>query len=111
MGSSEKLVGKVPIRRRTIERNTLQGLRAQNRSISSVESIIRTTPEIDREGGLVSVNATQEQRTGPSYSTGRVLLKPEDLAKLGSAALARRADRASLRRRAGRHCPTFFPSR
>jgi membrane fusion protein, type I secretion system len=37
--------------------------------------------------GLVSADITQEQRTGTSYYIGRVLLKPEELAKLGSAKL------------------------
>jgi HlyD family secretion protein len=47
----------------------------------------KTTPEIDGEVGLVSADITQEQRTGTSYYTGRVILKPEELAKLGAAKL------------------------
>jgi HlyD family secretion protein len=47
----------------------------------------KTTPEIDGEVSLVSADITQEQRTGASYYTGRLLLKPEELAKLGSAKL------------------------
>jgi HlyD family secretion protein len=47
----------------------------------------KTTPEIDGEIGVVSADITQEQRTGASYYTSRVLLKPEELAKLGSAKL------------------------
>jgi HlyD family secretion protein len=45
----------------------------------------KTTPEIDGEVSLVSADITQDQRSGASYYTGRVLLKPEELAKLGSA--------------------------
>jgi HlyD family secretion protein len=47
----------------------------------------KTTPECDGEVSLVSADVTQEQRTGTSYYTGRLLLKPEELAKLGSAKL------------------------
>ncbi|KJC40974.1 hemolysin secretion protein D [Bradyrhizobium sp. LTSP849] len=47
----------------------------------------KTTPEIDGEVGVVSADITQDQRTGTSYYTGRVLLNAEDLAKLGSAKL------------------------
>jgi HlyD family secretion protein len=47
----------------------------------------KTTPEIDGEIGVVAADITQEQRTGASYYTARVLLKPEELAKLGSAKL------------------------
>lgn len=47
----------------------------------------KTTPEIEGEVGMVSADITQEQRTGTSYYTGRVLLKREELAKLGSAKL------------------------
>jgi HlyD family secretion protein len=47
----------------------------------------KTTPEIDGEVGVVSADITQEQRTGASYYTTRVLLKPEEQAKLGSAKL------------------------
>jgi len=47
----------------------------------------KTTPEIDGEVSLVSADITQDQRTGTSYYTGRVLLKPEEMAKLGSARL------------------------
>ena len=36
------------------------------------------------EVAMVSADLTQEQRTGASYYTVRVLLKPEELAKLGS---------------------------
>ena len=45
----------------------------------------KTTPELDGEVSVVSADITQEQRTGTSYYTARVLLKPEELAKLGSA--------------------------
>ena len=47
----------------------------------------KTTPEIDGEIGVVSADITQEQRTGTSYYTARVLLKPEEIVKLGSAKL------------------------
>jgi HlyD family secretion protein len=47
----------------------------------------KTTPEIDGEISVVSADLTQEQRTGTSYYTARVLLKAEELAKLGSAKL------------------------
>jgi HlyD family secretion protein len=47
----------------------------------------KTTPEIDGEIGVVSADLTQEQRTGASYYTARILLKAEGLAKLGSAKL------------------------
>jgi len=47
----------------------------------------KTTPEIDGDISVVSADITQEQRTGASYYTSRVLLKPEELAKLGSAKL------------------------
>jgi HlyD family secretion protein len=47
----------------------------------------RTTPEIDGEIGMVSADITQDKRAGESYYTVRVLLKPEELAKLGSAKL------------------------
>jgi HlyD family secretion protein len=47
----------------------------------------KTTPEIDGDISVVSADITQEQRTGASYYTARVLLKPEELAKLGSAKL------------------------
>jgi HlyD family secretion protein len=47
----------------------------------------KTTPEVDGEVGVVSADITQDQRSGASYYTGRVLLKTEELAKLGSAKL------------------------
>jgi HlyD family secretion protein len=47
----------------------------------------KTTPEIEGEIGVVSADITQEQRTGMSYYTARVLLQPEELAKLGSSKL------------------------
>ncbi|OSI34761.1 HlyD family type I secretion periplasmic adaptor subunit [Bradyrhizobium canariense] len=47
----------------------------------------KTTPEIDGEVSMVSADITQDQRAGTSYYTGRVLLKPEELAKLGAAKL------------------------
>jgi HlyD family secretion protein len=47
----------------------------------------KTTPEIEGQVGVVSADITQDQRTGASHYTGRVLLKTEELAKLGSAKL------------------------
>jgi len=47
----------------------------------------KTTPEIEGEVSLVSADLVQEQRTGMSYYTARVLLKPEEVARLGSAKL------------------------
>jgi hypothetical protein len=47
----------------------------------------KTTPEIDGEIGVVAADITQDKRTGASYYTARVLMKPEELAKLGSAKL------------------------
>ncbi len=47
----------------------------------------KTTPEIDGEIGVVAADITEDKRTGASYYTARVLLKPEELAKLGSAKL------------------------
>ncbi len=47
----------------------------------------KTTPEVDGEISLVSADITQDQRTGASYYTARVVLKPDELAKLGPAKL------------------------
>ena len=47
----------------------------------------KTTPEIEGEVSLVSADLMQDQRTGTSYYTGRVLLKPEEVARLGNAKL------------------------
>jgi len=47
----------------------------------------KTTPEMEGEVAVVSADLTQEQRTGATYYTARVLLKPEELAKLGSSKL------------------------
>jgi len=47
----------------------------------------KTTPEIEGEVSLVSADLMQDQRTGASYYTARVLLKPEELARLGNAKL------------------------
>ena len=47
----------------------------------------KTTPEIEGEVSLVSADLTQDQRTGTSYYTARVLLRPEELARLGNAKL------------------------
>ena len=47
----------------------------------------KTTPEIEGEVSLVSADLTQDQRTGTSYYTARVLLKPEEVARLGNAKL------------------------
>src|SRR5574337_494389 len=47
----------------------------------------KTTPEVDGDISMVSADLTQEQRTGASYYTARVALKPDELKKLGSAKL------------------------
>lgn len=47
----------------------------------------KTTPEIDGEISVVAADITEDKRTGASYYTARVLLKPDELAKLGSAKL------------------------
>jgi len=47
----------------------------------------RTTPEIEGEVSMVSADLTQDQRTGTSYYTVRVLLKPVELARMGNAKL------------------------
>ena len=47
----------------------------------------KTTPGIEGEVSMVSADLTQDQRTGTSYYTVRVLLKPEELARLGNAKL------------------------
>ena len=44
----------------------------------------KTTPEIEGSVNMVSPDLTQDQRTGASYYTVRVGLKPEELAKLGA---------------------------
>jgi HlyD family secretion protein len=45
----------------------------------------KTTPEVDGEVSMVSADLTQDQRTGTSYYTARILLKQDELAPLGSA--------------------------
>jgi HlyD family secretion protein len=47
----------------------------------------KTTPGIEGEVSMVSADLSQDQRTGTSYYTVRVLLKPEELARLGNAKL------------------------
>jgi HlyD family secretion protein len=47
----------------------------------------KTTPGVEGEVSMVSADLTQDQRTGTSYYTARVLLKPEELARLGNAKL------------------------
>jgi HlyD family secretion protein len=47
----------------------------------------KTTPEIEGEVSMVSADLTQDQRTGTSYYTVRVLPKAEELARLGTAKL------------------------
>jgi HlyD family secretion protein len=44
----------------------------------------KTTPEIEGRVAMVSADLTQDQRTGTSYYTARLLLKPDQLVKLGS---------------------------
>ncbi|WP_454622267.1 HlyD family type I secretion periplasmic adaptor subunit [Bradyrhizobium cenepequi] len=45
----------------------------------------KTTPEVDGEVSMVSADLTQDQRTGASYYTARILLKADELTRLGSA--------------------------
>jgi HlyD family secretion protein len=47
----------------------------------------KTTPGIEGEVSMVSADLMQDQRTGMSYYTARVLLNPEELARLGNAKL------------------------
>jgi HlyD family secretion protein len=47
----------------------------------------KTTPGVEGEVSMVSADLTQDQRTGTSYYTARVSLKPEELARLGNAKL------------------------
>ena len=44
----------------------------------------KTTPEIEGTVTMVSADLTQDQRSGASYYTVRVALKPEELAKFGA---------------------------
>jgi HlyD family secretion protein len=45
----------------------------------------KTTPEVEGDVTMVSADLTQDQRTGTSFYTARVLLKAEGLARLGEA--------------------------
>jgi HlyD family secretion protein len=47
----------------------------------------KTTPGIEGEVSMVSAETTLDQRTGASYYTARVMLSPEQVAKLGDAKL------------------------
>ncbi len=47
----------------------------------------KTTPGIEGEVSMVSAETTLDQRTGTSYYTARVLLSPEQVAKMGDAKL------------------------
>jgi HlyD family secretion protein len=47
----------------------------------------KTTPGVEGEVSMVSPDLTQDQRTGTSYYTARVLLKAEELARMGNAKL------------------------
>lgn len=47
----------------------------------------RTTPEIKGEVSVVSADLTQDQRTGTSFYTTRIMLKPDELERLGGAKL------------------------
>ena len=47
----------------------------------------KTTPEVEGEVSVVSADLTEDRRTGTSFYTARVLLKPEELARLGDAKL------------------------
>jgi HlyD family secretion protein len=47
----------------------------------------KTTPEVEGDVSVVSADLTQDQRTGTSFYTARVLLKAEALSRLGDAKL------------------------
>lgn len=47
----------------------------------------RTTPEIKGEVSVVAADLTQDQRTGASFYTARILLAPQEVNKLGGAKL------------------------
>lgn len=47
----------------------------------------KTTPEVEGEVSVVSADLTEDKRTGTSFYTARVLLKPEEQARLGDAKL------------------------
>jgi HlyD family secretion protein len=47
----------------------------------------KTTPEVEGQVGVVSPDITQDKRTGTSYYTIRVSIKPEELRKLGASKL------------------------
>jgi len=47
----------------------------------------KTTPGIEGEVSMVSAETTLDQRTGASYYTARVMLSPEQVAKMGDAKL------------------------
>jgi HlyD family secretion protein len=47
----------------------------------------KTTPGIEGEVSMVSAETTQDQRTGTTFYTARVVLSPEQLAKMGDAKL------------------------
>jgi HlyD family secretion protein len=47
----------------------------------------KTTPEVEGEVSMVSADLTEDRRTGTSFYTTRVLLKAEELARLGDARL------------------------
>lgn len=57
------------------------------RQCGSLPLIKKRTPEVEGEVSIVAADLTQDQRTGTSYYTTRVLLKPEELARLGNAKL------------------------
>ena len=47
----------------------------------------RTTPEINGEVSVVSGDVTQDQRSGASYYTVRISVRPEEIARLGEVKL------------------------
>jgi HlyD family secretion protein len=47
----------------------------------------KTTPGIEGEVSMVSAETTQDQRTGTTFYTARVVLSPDQLAKMGDAKL------------------------
>jgi membrane fusion protein, type I secretion system len=44
----------------------------------------QTSPEVGGEVSLISADLTQDQRTGMSYYTARIMFKQQDLSRLGS---------------------------
>ena len=67
---------------------------------------IRTTPELNGKVSWVSLDITEEERTGTSYYTLRIAVSNAELAKVLKSSPACRL-RPSFRPERARHCPTF----